>query len=26
MVRRSEDVLTQLMTERPARQIARDFG
>ena len=26
MVRRSEDILTQLMTERPARQIARDFG
>jgi glycosyltransferase involved in cell wall biosynthesis len=26
MVRRSEDILTQLVTERPARQIARDFG
>jgi glycosyltransferase involved in cell wall biosynthesis len=26
MVRRSEDILTQLTTERPARQIARDFG
>jgi glycosyltransferase involved in cell wall biosynthesis len=26
MVRRSEDILTQLTTERPAQQIARDFG
>jgi glycosyltransferase involved in cell wall biosynthesis len=26
MVRRSEDILIQLTTERPARQIARDFG
>jgi glycosyltransferase involved in cell wall biosynthesis len=26
MVRRSEDILIQLTTERPARQIVRDFG
>jgi glycosyltransferase involved in cell wall biosynthesis len=26
MVRRSEDILTQLTTKRPARQIARDFS
>jgi glycosyltransferase involved in cell wall biosynthesis len=26
MVRRSEDILTQLTTGRPAQQIAREFG